>query len=1085
MGDGHDREQEAFRRDEETRKERDFRDRDVERSRRDVYPQRSDPRGSVSGPSNAQPTSAETSRRPSDSSYTAGSSRTLREGDRTPRMPYPNERDPFGPRPTSPPPQAPQVPAFGSIAARPTPPDQEKQVKRAQYADDGSSAASSRSTSVHITKEPPNAPRAQMFSNLPAQTKADQPPDRRAVDAYAGLSGKDFPLPTQSAPWRKENVHTQQALSRLHIDEQVPPQRTEPHNSAAAAVQASNDPGRATSPVRIPTGPRAHRSISSARTAPSSVIRAPPAKPSIMQRAPRTSNLTWVRPGLPQHTPRGPSIMNTVPTKRDAVGEERPRGMQHRRDTSDPKTMQWPGVIGDPRRDISESVLRDDQGAMTVSKDIFAKAEPIDDAISPQVDKEMIENNAAESAAMLRQPSESDDTSSEDDILNEADFMQGERLFDREMQVLDLKRPPTPRNHPVLLELLEECDALAAAAEEKVKNGGDEEQADDSFAQPLTLGLPSPKAEDSERSFLEDGPQKSTFVDKVRRRTPPIESLPFLVHGPPTPFSDMEVLQEEPKQQEFMRARILEDLLEEHEHWESQMEDLKVQYAELYRPWRMQVEDIEDQKKTENASALDSPSSAPSALIPPAAALEGRRIGRNISQLELDRVMEESKRSADEDQERRNREAQASEYNPDKEAEIPAMLKPTEREANIFADINRQIDTESALEVFAIEPRPDDFTPDEHEIFVDRYLSHAKKFGLIADALPHRDYQDCIQHYYNTKRLYQYKGPEKALSRFKRGKRTRGGPGRGKSSALMPLYDGGAELDGPAAVTDTGRPRRAAAPTFGEAMEAENAALAVTPVRRTAAVPKVDANGEATPEKPISRRGRGGGRGSTRTRGAKTPAPLLAAAPDPSPHKAERGGGRGRSKEPKMEIEARPEDYQGAQLLASLQNGHAPVQVMSQPEAWGYTSQMAFDGSSDVLRQQPIMPEGPTPQYTQMPPAKDAHTATSSYWSVPEQTDFERYIQYYGTNFMSIANELKTKTHTMVRETATFITFALAHTILFRSKITISAKWIKKGTKKSRTGRLKLIRKSKLERIWGRLLSLPPYRNDVTTPPLM
>ncbi|PPJ61072.1 hypothetical protein CBER1_07412 [Cercospora berteroae] len=65
--------------------------------------------------------------------------------------------------------------------------------------------------------------------------------------------------------------------------------------------------------------------------------------------------------------------------------------------------------------------------------------------------------------------------------------------------------------------------------------------------------------------------------------------------------------------------------------------------------------------------------------------------------------------------------------------------------------------------------------------------------------------------------------------------------------------------------------------------------------------------------------------------------------------------------------------------------------------------------------------EGP-PQYDGMPLTFDhneslseADTMMSSYWSVPEQTDFVKYIAHFGTDFAAIANYMGTKSQVMVK----------------------------------------------------------------------
>ena len=44
----------------------------------------------------------------------------------------------------------------------------------------------------------------------------------------------------------------------------------------------------------------------------------------------------------------------------------------------------------------------------------------------------------------------------------------------------------------------------------------------------------------------------------------------------------------------------------------------------------------------------------------------------------------------------------------------------------------------------------------------------------------------------------------------------------------------------------------------------------------------------------------------------------------------------------------------------------------------------------------------------------DTKPQVSSYWSVPDQTDFYNFVRYFGTNWEAVADGMKTKTHVMV-----------------------------------------------------------------------
>lgn len=341
------------------------------------------------------------------------------------------------------------------------------------------------------------------------------------------------------------------------------------------------------------------------------------------------------------------------------------------------------------------------------------------------------------------------------------------------------------------------------------------------------------------------------------------------------------------------------------------------------------------------------------------------------------------------------------------------MLTEQESLACLFDDKNRLVRPNTALEALTFVPKRDDFTPEEHDKFVDQYILNPKKWGAIAEMIPGRNYQDCVQHYYLTKRTCLYKEKERAFLRIKKGRRGPRGPqGRAKSSNLIPLYDGNTEMDqASTAVTETGRPKRTAAPVFGATSDVEGSTPAVTPMRRNAAAAKADINGEPSAEKPKRRGG-----GALREKGArKGKAVLLAAAPGPSPQKDERDSIRGKSREPKFEMEQGPEDLEGAQLLAGLHNGQISAIPVSQPaaiETWMNRQSLPMNTTMPGAQkpQQPSLEPLPQPQQQ-----RSSQPPTSSYWSVPEHSDFQKFLGYFGTNWQAIADMMKTKSVTMVR----------------------------------------------------------------------
>lgn len=1072
------RDQEFSRRDDDARKERDDREREAERHKRESSGFRPDSTNSTGAqftsstpvstsalPAhlvNAERTiqsvhgqSTEPSRRSSGPVAMSNVPSLSKDIDR--------ERGHQAPRTASPPPQFPQVPPFGSITVQTTPVGQGTTSAKERFKDEPLQTTYSRSTSIDISKEAPSGPKATVLGNTPTGPKSGHPGERPFFDLSAIVSSASdgerdrhrftqIPTPTAgdlSDTDARREVHgsASHLPTQFHVVHDNPPSRigsvypdgqAVPRQKTLQSVQASGrkepedatrhsstgfnlhpvGPVKATfhestsqaSPVKIPTGPRAERSATTLRQPASPPKRAPLSRTVIPQRPPRQANLTWYRPGLPQHTPRGPSIMNTVPTKRDYDGEEKKRAIQAEREPLKSMELSWPRDSFSVKDPLDASPIGHSQAeAPTVKEE--AEIDETENELKEA--GEITEQHSPRfSSSEIRKSVESNELDVEDMELDDEEFAEDERKFEQKMQALRLKRPATPRHHPVILSLLDECDALASAAEDLAKGATGDSQGNEPYVEPLPLGLPSPKLEVTDKTSPKETPMSSAPPTSNRRQTPPVVSLPFLASGPLTPFSDFEDRQQHPFHYDLIHKRIVEKLGNQRERVECENDDIRVEFAKKYRAWRIEIEDYEDIKKSENpiTPAPDSPTPAALPLVTSAPIMEGRRSGKNVSELVMLRVLKESALTHQEEQERRSRETRTP-INPEKEAMIPQMLNRYEQEACIFNDTNHLIDPGLVLDAFGFIPKPDDFTAEEQESFLYQYMSYPKKWGTIADALQGRDYQDCVRHYYYTKGEAQYKEKEKVFSRIKKGRRGGRNPqGRPKSNALMPTYDGALDFDTPQVpVTDTGRPRRAAAPTFGDVPDGEPATPVVTPARRNAAGAKGETNGDSTSEKP--KRGR---TASVKEKGPKkVKAHLLA--PGPSPQKIETETARAKSKELKVEGEQRMEDVvETAQVLASLHTNPTAGVPASQPgttESWPAVTPPITTITNHTPKQSPQVSQEP---HQQPATHRSMQPTTSSYWSVPEQTDFLNLVQHFGTDWHAIANHMKSKTHTMV-----------------------------------------------------------------------
>ena len=712
--------------------------------------------------------------------------------------------------------------------------------------------------------------------------------------------------------------------------------------------------------------------------------------------------------------------MNTVPTIRDSISEDRARAGPPSMDSAESAIRKWRNaneVAGTATSSREESDKTRDLSSSKSSPEA-RHSELAGDAI--KVEDSGVGGPKPRMMALDQEneDEDSDEASAEegDMGLDEGDFAEAEKKFDQSLQALQAKRPPTPRSNPVLLDLLEELDALASALEDKSKlEGSDEQPSMQSLSLEVRGGLPSPKPEDNIDMDLkrESGsPQPSI---KVRPQTPPIESLPFLASGPPTPFSEIDDMQEETPQKDAITDSLIQKLIRQREILQAENDEAREFFLSQYKKWRVSVETFEEEKRAEDPMAFtDSPDDAP--LTAPTPPVVGRR-GKVISELDMQEVIRASQETAArEERARREREQPVyitpETFNPDREAEVPNMLGHEERKASMFLDTNTLVDREFALEALEFIPKKDDFTPEENEDFIENYCYYPKRFGIIAEHLKNRDYRDCVQHYYATKLSVKYKDREAAFLKTKKGRKLQAASMRQlkpRSTGLISSFDGMADYaNQTVALTEKGRPRRAAAPTFGDNVESETTP-AVTPARRGAAG-KENLNGGMSVEKPAGKR--------TRTvpakekGGRKAKAPLLAAAPGPSPQKGPEDALR-LSKEPQSENEQRLEDIEGAQALAGLNSGQMyamPMYKAGSVEGWTPEQQTATNNDTGYKYTQQLIQDQPNP-----PPTKTGgQSTTSSYWSVPEQTDMCNYLAHFGPNWQAIAQTMKTKTHTMV-----------------------------------------------------------------------
>ena len=124
--------------------------------------------------------------------------------------------------------------------------------------------------------------------------------------------------------------------------------------------------------------------------------------------------------------------------------------------------------------------------------------------VKPDDDEDKMDTSAGEqsidpaAADAVEEPEVQLGTSEEDEDnmdLDEADFEDAERQFNKDLEHINAKRPASPKHHPEILALLEEVDALARAQDHLEKGLPIPPPETDEAPLRSSMGLPTPTSE--------------------------------------------------------------------------------------------------------------------------------------------------------------------------------------------------------------------------------------------------------------------------------------------------------------------------------------------------------------------------------------------------------------------------------------------------------------------------------------------------------------------------------------------------------------------------------------------------------------
>lgn len=561
-----------------------------------------------------------------------------------------------------------------------------------------------------------------------------------------------------------------------------------------------------------------------------------------------------------------------------------------------------------------------------------------------------------------------------------------------------------------------------------------------------TSAHPSPKSRPKlslvgkdEGDGAESDAEELEQLEAVRRqrRTPPLSSLPFTPNNVQW-WEDPEVL-DDFRQSDEMQQWVASQISVQIEHREQEIEGQRVEYATHYRGY-LEFCESEEAVAVNHRLQIQTPRNERSVSATPAAEVrpEGRRAAsRFATEHDLERVLRESERDAKEKEkaarERRERDRMAS-Y---REAVIPDMWSREDVESYRYLDTTGHVAFQRSVARLELLPPIDDFTEEESKLFEELFLDEPKNWSSISRKMETRSYKECIQHYYEVK----HKGLSMRLKRGRKRKGRKPGPSKARANALMANLDGKPEdqevLDWSAKengkdanwrpdplLGERRRPRRAAAPTFGTT-QADSSAVSgdTTPARQVRAErnaeekkkqPKQDSGSENKPVKP---RAKASAQDKANKQAKNAHPPLIAAqasrVPPPLSEEEEPtvqpanpflAPPRKQSPSPPSRF---PNPFEGPTVSPPVYGSTPLIQERPPP--------LAMSGDESILQPQnrlgSVPPSAPS---NNQPRDRRNVPQTSSYWSVPEQTDFPPLLEHYGTNWEAIANHMGSKTHIMV-----------------------------------------------------------------------
>jgi hypothetical protein len=501
---------------------------------------------------------------------------------------------------------------------------------------------------IPVTKNEPPSQQVQGQTSQPTTVKSP-PLGPRQHPGFS--SGSDRVSRTEIPPSAPQSMRA--SISSVATSPQPSPTFLAPFPPRGPQPVPFTSPNPANN--SIPTGPRAGRGASQ-----------PPVRPAVAPTGPGGPNWQWNRQGFqgPQMKPN-----STIPAKRDAHGEEKSSGVQNgfvRADTgASNELVRRPAPVSPMIPPQGRAQSFGDHGNNMYKRSLPRRESPRPVERSKSPPRPL---SPAFPSAPLSPAFPTEDGDEDAMMLDDQDIEKNEAEFQKKKAELEAKQVDPGSRYYRGASPLEKLAYLSRMTISEVVVGADgmlsppPDPVEEAMQHVQQGQLLTPKTEEvGDDTVMHSDNEAST----PQLGTPELNPLPFLRSGPMTPLSEKDVVQDNLRHQDAVRMLLQAELKRQNLDRLKTEEEVREEYATLYRPWRKYVDELDMNKNDEGGPVqpIGGMTAVASAALDPLAAAavvnENRRsrAAANATDYDMDRALQQSLETAAIEETKRKQEA--------------------------------------------------------------------------------------------------------------------------------------------------------------------------------------------------------------------------------------------------------------------------------------------------------------------------------------------------------------------------------------------------------------------------------------------